>query len=217
MPRTKIDSSRIKEIYDELSPSYDRREALLELFFIKRHRRAIFSQARGRVLEIGVGTGKNFRYYSHECEITGIDLSPGMLQIAEEHSKRLNQDIHLQVMDAHELQYADRSFDTVTSSLTLCTLVDPIHALSEMARVVRSNGTILLLEHGRSQRRMLSRWLDWLAPHFVENYGCHPNRNILSLVQAANLQILGMRRFLFGMIYAIECKPQRRAKVLRRL
>jgi len=205
MPRTKIDSSRIKEIYDDISPTYDRREVIFDFLFLRKHRRKLCSQAEGHVLEVGIGTGKNFNFYPHDTHITGVDISPGMLEVAQERADTHDRVVRLMQMDAHDLIFPDDHFDTVVSTLSLCTFLDPIAALLEMARVAKPEGRIFLLEHGRSSYPRISRLLDKWAPKQIAKYGCHPNRNILALVQAANLQIMHCNRFLFGTIYAIEC------------
>jgi len=138
-----------------------------------------------------------------------------MLKVAERRAARLGRDVTLFTMDAQELPFPSGGFDTVVSTLTLCTIVDPIKALGEMARVVSENGRILLLEHGRSPHRWISRWLDRLAPHFVQKYGCHPNRNIAALVQAADLVILKHTRHLGGIVHLIHARPPRPAKVFK--
>jgi ubiquinone/menaquinone biosynthesis C-methylase UbiE len=209
MPRiTKNDSSHIRKIYDELAQHYDRREALLDLFFFKRYREQVLSQAIGSVLEIGMGTGKNLPYYPYDCEITGIDISTEMLRIAARRGKKLGIDPTLFEMDAQELTFPDQSFDTVISSLSLCTIVNPIQALSEMSRVLTPHGKILLLEHGRSQYPSLSKILDRFSRISIPRCGCHMNRNISVLVQSADLRILEIERHILGMVYLIECQPR---------
>ncbi len=215
MARAAVDSTYIREIYDRLALTYDRCEALLEFLCLRRFRRQLLAAAHGRVLEIGIGTGRNLPYYPCDCQITGIDLSQEMLKVAEQRATRLGLNVTLLSMDAHDLTFPAGSFDTVVSSLTLCTLIDPVKALAEMARVTVPNGRILLLEHGRSSLRWLSWCLDRLAPYQIQRCGCHPNRNIVALVQAADLDILQADRHLLGIMQIIRARPPRPTTVLR--
>ena len=216
MPRAIRTSSHIREIYDRLAPRYDRREALVE-WLLRGYRRKLLRRARGRVLEVGIGTGRNLPYYPPGCQITGIDLSPEMLKRAEERAARLGRDVTLLPMDVEELSFPSGSFDTVVSSLTLCTVIDPIQALSEMARVTAPGGRLLLLEHGRSPYLWLSRLLDRIAPRQVEKYGCHPNRNVPALVQAADLVILKSERHLLGVLHLLWARPHASPSQIRNL
>ncbi|MBI3583112.1 MAG: class I SAM-dependent methyltransferase [Nitrospinae bacterium] len=107
-------------------------------------------------------------------------------------------------MDAESLAFPDRSFDTVVSSLTLCTFSDPLAALNEMARVCRKDGRILLLEHGRSSHEWLGRWQDRKAKGHAEILGCHWNREPLNLIQQVGLKVYSIRRIFFGIFHLIE-------------
>jgi ubiquinone/menaquinone biosynthesis C-methylase UbiE len=215
MRRTTTDASRVREIYDQLASRYDRREALLEFLFLRRYRRQLLASAHGRVLEIGIGTGRNLPFYPRDCQITGIDLSAEMLRIADRRAARLGLHVTLRQLDAAELPFPAGSFDTVVSSLSLCTVSDPIQVLSEMSRTSARNGRILLLEHGRSRWHLFSRWpISLLMNYFIRSqvrrFGCHPDRNILALVQAADLVVLQVERHLLGgILHVIRARPPR--------
>ena len=216
MSRTTTSSTHVREIYDQLATRYDRREAFVELLVLRRYRRQLLASAHGRVLEVAIGTGRNLSYYSPDCSITGIDISPEMLKVAEQRAARLGLDVKLLSMDAHELVFPPKSFETVVSSLSLCTVIDPVKVLTEISRVVTPNGRILLLEHGRSRYPWISWILDRLAPVQRERYGCHPNRNIVALVQAADLVALRVERhWLGGIIHVIRARPPRQATLLK--
>ncbi len=209
MSRSTLGAQEIKAIYDRLATQYDRRERLLEWLLLRRHRRKLLSRARGEVLEVAIGTGLNLPFYPPECSISGTDLSPVMLQLAQRRAERLRRVVRLQEMDTQQLAFADESFDTVVSTLALCTVIDPLRALGEMARVTRPQGQLLLFEHGRCRYGTIARWQDRLTPHQVLRFGCHLNRNVLALVQAADLQIIWRESHLGGMLRLIQAIPFR--------
>jgi ubiquinone/menaquinone biosynthesis C-methylase UbiE len=170
----------------------------------------VLRQASRRVLEVAVGTGKNLPYYPTGCEIIAVDLSREMLAIAQTRATRLQMNVSFLLADAEALPFSDASFDTVVSSLSTCTFPNPVAALAEIARVCRSDGKILLLEHGRSNREWLGRWQDRHADQFAKPLGCHWNREPLELVQQAGLKVDNSRRVFFGVFHQIEAAPEPR-------
>jgi ubiquinone/menaquinone biosynthesis C-methylase UbiE len=195
----------IRRKYDKVAPWYDLVEAIPADFLgLKKLRRKLLKQATGRVLEIGVGTGRNIPLYPGSCNLTAIDLSPGMLEIARERAERLGLVVTFSVMDAESLEFPDQSFDTVVDSLNMCTFPDPVAALREMARVCKQGGRILLLEHGRSDRGWLGRWQDRREDSHAKRLGCRWNREPLDLVRKAGLMPDAAERAFFGIFHVIE-------------
>ena len=115
-------------------------------------------------------------------------------------------DTAFSLADAAALPFADGGFDTVVSSLSACAFPNPAGAFAELARVCRTNGKILLLEHGRSDREWLGRWQDRHADQFAKPVGCHWNRKTLQLIKDGGLQVVKSRSF-FGVFHQIEAKP----------
>jgi ubiquinone/menaquinone biosynthesis C-methylase UbiE len=198
----------IFEKYERNARWYDLTEALLEVLGVRNLRRSLLQRAFGKVLEVAVGSGKNLRYYPEGCQITTVDMSPSMIAIARRRADQLGLNMSFQCADAEALDFPDLSFDTVTSSLTLCTFPDPTVALREMARVCRSDGRILLLEHGRSNRDWLDRWQDRRAPRHAEVLGCQWNRKPLELVRQAGLRLIAAQSTFFGIFHIIEAAPR---------
>src|SRR5450759_2427618 len=99
--------------------------------------------ARGpRILEIGVGTGKNMPYWPSDAQMTAIDLTPGMLDIARQHAKNLDVSADLRLGDAQALDFPDASFDTIVATFVFCSVPDPVLGLRELSRVVQPNGQV---------------------------------------------------------------------------
>ncbi|MBI1813268.1 class I SAM-dependent methyltransferase [Candidatus Peregrinibacteria bacterium] len=199
----------IRQKYDEEASWYDFRVSMLErLTGIARLRKELLRKATGKVLEIAVGTGRNFPYYPRDCAITAIDPSAQMLELARKRAETLHLHPHLQVMDAQALTFPNHSFDTVVSSLSLCTIPEPVRAVREVARVCHPDGKALLLEHGRSSIQWLARFQDRFSDAWYRRHmGCRWNREPLEFVRQAGFEILSARRSFFGIIHAIEAKP----------
>ncbi len=111
----------------------------------------VCSRARGRVLEIGVGTGLNLGRYPAGTRVVGIDLSSAMLDIARQRAGRLGRAVDLRPGDAEALEFADESFDSVVITFALSTIPDPRGALAEAKRVLAPGGGLLVLDHGQSR------------------------------------------------------------------
>ena len=194
--------------YKEAAPQYDRQLKTMDLLFgMKRKRKDVLSRASGKVLAVGIGTGQDLPFYPQTCDITGIDLSPDMLILAQKKADGFSRTIMLRQMDAEALAFSNESFDTVVSTLALCTFLNPVKALKELRRVCRRGGKILLLEHGRSSVGFLSWLQDRLAHHPLKKVGCHWNREPLALAQEAKLKILNVKTSNFGIITIIEALP----------
>src|SRR5262249_49673458 len=172
----------ISEKYDRFAPWYDVVEVVPDFLGVRKLRQRLLARASGTVLEVAVGTGRNLPYYPASCRIFGVDVSREMLNLARQRTLKLSMNVFFSLADAEALPFPDKTFDTVVSSLTTCTFPNAVTALKEMARVCRTNGKILLLEHGRSNREWLGRWQDRREHSFAKQLGCHWNREPLDLV-----------------------------------
>jgi ubiquinone/menaquinone biosynthesis C-methylase UbiE len=202
-----INKSYILQQFDNTAEKYASREFIQESLGVRRLRRKLLQSAYGNVLEVAAGTGVNLLYYPNNCHLTAIDFSKSMLQIAMNKATRENKTVDFKVMDAEALQFFDRSFDTVVSTLALCTFPNPTLVLNEMARVCKDNGQILLLEHGRSDRQWLGNWQDRKVRQHARRFGCIWNREPEEIVQQAGLQIIYDHRYFFGIFHLIKARP----------
>ncbi len=194
----------LKKKYDQKAVSYDWAMGPLNALYLNALRRMLLKKAHGRVLEVAAGTGKNFQHYSKDVQLTATDLSVGMLEMAKQRAKRVGLAANLNVMDAERLEFPDDSFDTVVSTLSLCSFPKPLAALSEMKRVCKLNGKLLFLEHGKSSSKPVAAFQDKYAESYARTIGCHWNRKPDELLEQAGLTIIQMQRSFLGIFYTIE-------------
>jgi SAM-dependent methyltransferase len=158
-------------------------------------REELLRDARGRVLEIGCGTGFNLRHYP--LDLTGIvvtDPGRGFLRRAQERAAEDGRTVTAVLAHAEQLPFEDGSFDTVVSTLVLCSVKDQDAALAEVRRVLAPGGSLLFLEHVRSDDPGRARWQDRLdRPWRVVAMGCHPNRATLEHIEAAGFDVEELR------------------------
>lgn len=193
-------TEQVRRFYDELAPRYDRVIHLAEWALFKDGRRWAAAQARGETLEIGIGTGRNLPYYPAEVRLTGIDVSRAMLELARERARQLNRPVELHVGDAQALDFPAASFDTVVSTLSLCTIPDPAQAVREATRVLRPSGRLILLEHVRSPLlpvRLVQRLLEPITVRLEHD---HLLREPLKYVEAAGLVVEQLERSRLGLV-----------------
>lgn len=198
---------RIREKYDAFAGRYDLKLGVMEWMGVARLRRALLSSARGEVLEVAVGTGVNLRHYPAGCLITAIDLSPGMIARARRRAALLGLSVTFYEMDAERLSFPDAQFDTVVSTLSTCTFPNPVAAMSEMGRVTRPGGLILLLEQGYSDRPWVRGWQNWRLQRQFEWLGCRWDREPDIQARQANLSIEADRRHVLGCLHALRLRP----------
>lgn len=159
-------------------------------------RAALLSQARGKVLELGAGTGLNLPYYPDRLdELVLTEPSPPMVAKLERRAKQYGTTSSVMVAEAERLPFEDDRFDTVVSTLVLCTVNEPRQAIDEIARVLRPGGNLLFLEHVRADSRRLARWQDRLhRPWHAFAAGCNANRPTVDLLRESPLRVEAVER-----------------------
>jgi ubiquinone/menaquinone biosynthesis C-methylase UbiE len=160
----------------------------------------VCSHAKGDVLEIAVGTGRNLSRYPDGVRLTGIELSPEMLAIARERADELGSKADLRIGDAQALDFSDASFDTVVVTLALCTIPDDRKAAAEARRVLRPGGRLIFMEHVRSPVfpvRAVQRLLDPVAVRFQAD---HIVREPLDYLSEEGFEIESVERSKWGIV-----------------
>ena len=175
--------------YQRLSAVYDLMEGMAEARY-RPWREKLWAQVEGpRVLEVGVGTGKNMPHWPTDAQVTGIDLTPGMLEIARRRMRQTDLAADLRLGDAQALDFPNATFDTAVATFVFCSVPYPVLGLRELARVVRPGGRVLLLEHMRSANPILGALMDFINPLVVRLMGANINRWTVENVQASGLQV----------------------------
>ena len=163
---------------------------------VMEQRAALIPLARGNVLEVGAGTGLNFRYYDAsqvQC-IHALDPSAGMHRLALQRADAIGIPVKPLTLGAETIQADDASFDTVVSTFTLCTIPDAVAALAEMRRVLKPGGQLLFCEHGTAPEASVRRWQDRLTPLWKPMAGgCHLDRDIPALLQQAGFRFVDLQ------------------------
>ena len=157
---------------------------------IQSQRAALLPRAEGRVLEIGIGTGRNLPFYdrSRLTQLVGVDPALQMHHLARRRSHKAGIAVELVGLSAERLPLPDDSFDTVVCTYTLCSIPDPAAALHEVRRVLKPGGQFLFCEHGRAPDASLAQWQQRIEPLWKPLAGgCHLTRDVPLLVRDAGL------------------------------
>ena len=183
---------------------YDHLMAPLEKRRIMKWRKNLLEHAKGKVLEIGAGTGVNFSLYK-DCEhITAIEPNPFMLEKAERKKTKANVPITLIEEKAERLPFEDNSFDTIVVMLVLCSVDDPVQSIEEIKRVLKPDGLILFLEHVEMDQTFLKGLQNMLNPVWKRVCdGCHLNRRTESMIRESGLKIVSKQSYLSGLAISL--------------
>lgn len=157
-----------------------------------RQREKVVPRARGRVLEVGIGSGLNLPFYdpANVSKVWGLDPAPEMTRIAEKAARSLPFEVEFIGLPGDEIPLEDCSVDTVVVTYTLCTIPDTTAALRQMSRVLRPGGELLFCEHGAAPDARVRRWQDRLNPLWKRvGGGCNLNRQIPALIEAGGFRI----------------------------
>jgi ubiquinone/menaquinone biosynthesis C-methylase UbiE len=189
--------------YQRLSPWYDRMEGMAEQRYTP-WRTKLWHQVHGpRVLEVGVGTGKNMPFYPPGMSITAIDFTPGMLDRARKRAVELQLAVDLRLGDVQELEFPTASFDTAVATFVFCSVPDPVIGLRELGRVVKPGGQVLLLEHMRSENQIMGSLMDAINPVIVRMMGANINRRTVENVQKSSLVLDSFENLGMGGIFKL--------------
>jgi ubiquinone/menaquinone biosynthesis C-methylase UbiE len=200
------ETERVREIWDKTAPRFDKQMAFWERVLFADGRRWACSQAKGVVLEIAVGTGRNFEFYPSDITLTGIDFSAEMLALARRRSAETGFGVDLRQGDAQALDLPDEAFDTVVCTLSLCSIPDDAAAVREIERVLRPGGHLILLEHVASPNRVIRGVQRALELITIRLEGDHLAREPLRHLRRGGLEVISIKRFKWGIVERVVAR-----------
>ncbi len=201
--------NRTRKRYDRLAFAYNFLEWPVEQFRFASWRLRLKNRIGGsRVLEAGVGTGKNLPYYPEGSKITAIDFSPHMLARARAKAAKIGSEVELVEMDIQQLNFPDHYFDTIFATFVFCSVPEPVAGLQELRRVCKPDGKLFLLEHVRPGNAVLGRIFDFFNPVVVRMVGANINRRTLDNVRVARWRIQVAEQLSSDIVQWIEAVPQ---------
>lgn len=200
-------TEKIKKRYNRVSGIYDSMDKMIK----ESWREDLLSEVKGDVLEVGIGTGANLPFYPNAIHLTGIDFSSGMLKHARKKANALTLPYHitLKEMDAQEMDFPDNTFDFVVATCVYCSVPDPVRGLKEMGRVCKPGGQILLLEHMRSDNKVIGKVMDLLNPITVNLWGANINRTTLENINRADLNIVENEDLFYSIVKKVIVNPNK--------
>lgn len=196
----KKDSAEIR--FDRVARFYDAFNFFMERFASK-HRKEILRQARGNILEVGVGTGSSFKDYPPNKQIIAVDVSKEMLRRAEGKLRNYNGKVELRREDVQNLSFKDETFDTIFTSWVFCSVTDPVKGLTEVRRVLKKDGQLLMLEHVRSRNNMLGYMMDKINPIVAMLGVDNINRDTVENLRKAGFRVKRERNLAYDVVKAI--------------
>ena len=194
-----------RDVYDEFADRYESVMGPLDRWFLTKLRQRAFEflPRNGRILEVGAGTGLNFAFYSASDSVAAIEPSPEMLKIAAQ--KQRPPGLRLVQSRAEQLPFRDGSFDAAIATLVMCSVESPANTFAELRRIVRSGGTVILLDHVRPDG-LLGPVFDVLNYATTRMFADNFNRRTADAAQAAGLEVTTREKHLRGIINLLVCK-----------
>jgi len=171
------------------------------------HKRRLFSKTRGATLMVAAGTGNDFKFFPPNMNVVAVDISPKMLERAAKKAATYTGTIDLREMDVCNLEFPDASFDTVATAFTFCSVPKPVAGLSELRRVLKPDGQLLMIEHVRSAIGPIGIFMDLMTP-LTSRLGPSLNRDTVGNVQKAGFRLQRVENVYLDVLKIIEAVPE---------
>jgi ubiquinone/menaquinone biosynthesis C-methylase UbiE len=200
MNQIRDETERVRAVQDKQAAGYDRSMGFFERWLFVGAREWACSRIEGDVLEIAIGTGRNMEWYPQGVRVTGVELSSEMLARARVRAGELGVEVDLRAGDAHHLEFADASFDTVLITFALCTIPDDRTAAAEAFRVLRPGGRLVAVEHVRSPAPAVRAVQRVLEPLSVRLSADHLVREPLDYLPDVGFEVEEILRSKWGIV-----------------
>jgi ubiquinone/menaquinone biosynthesis C-methylase UbiE len=198
-----LSNKQVRKKYNRYSYFYDYGPLnwLFEKLYYSKWRRRILSELKGKVLEVGVGTGKSLRFYNYKkVNLVGADISEKMLSKAIKTADKHNYPVDFRVV-SDKLPFPDNTFDHVFTSCVLCSASDPVRTLKEMARVCKKSGSVIMIEHVLSKNKIIA-FLEHIHNPFIRFlFGYNVNRDTVGNIKKAGLKIVKEKNLAFHDVF----------------
>ena len=189
--------------WDKLAPRFDSMASLGAEKRWKPFKTRLFSHMQGNILFLALGTGLDIPFFPKGQQITAIDISPKMLDEAQDRIAAYEGTISAEVMDVHAMPYAAASFDQVFTSCTFCSVPDPVNGLKALHRVLKPGGQLFMFEHTGSKHYPFRQMMD-LMTLLSEKFGPSMNRDTVSNVKAAGFDIVEVENVFLDVVKTIK-------------
>jgi ubiquinone/menaquinone biosynthesis C-methylase UbiE len=198
-------NDRLRRLWDKQAGRYDKSMRWFERHVLgEDHRPWVCSRANGSVLEVAIGTGLNLPYYRSDIQLTGLDFSPAMLNIARKRADEIGRVVELHEGDAHDLPYEDEAFDSVVCTFSLCNIPDLDRAVAEMKRVLKARGVLLLVDHIGSSVKPIYWVQQAIQVLSVPLQGEYLTRRPLEHVTGYGFEVSERQRFRWGIVERVR-------------
>jgi len=203
MDIVKVEKDPAETLYNRNARFYDFFNYVGEKLYFSKCRKEILHTAKGKILEVGVGTGKSFDSYPPDMDIVAVDISDKMLEVAVKRAKYYKGKVELRREDVQHLSFKKKRFDTVFTSCVFCSVTNSVKGLREIHRMLKRGGQLLMLEHVRSKNSVLSRLMDAFNPVAVRLGGENINRDTVKNVKNAGFKVVKEKNLVFDVVKVI--------------
>jgi SAM-dependent methyltransferase len=195
---------KVRRIYDRDPGAYHRAmSSRFSDWTLTKGRRKVGETVRGRVLDVGFGTGLSLPHYAADVRVVGIDVSVKVLEFGQGFARQVGREVEVAVMDAERLAFADHVFDSVAFNLCLCTIPSPAAAVSEAVRVAKPGAAMVFLEHVRSHLLPVALIQAAVNPAMVAVAADHMTRRTAEIVRRGGVEVTSIDRWFLGVFNLI--------------